>query len=86
MSGIDTELVDVLVPLGPDKVELAVAAESAPLRVDDHVLLAGEVLRVDGADGRYLLQVAGVGAGAEDEPDAAVGLLSVTVSVCYCSF
>ena len=66
VSGVDAELVDVLVPLGPDEVELAVAAEAAPLRVDDHVLLAGEVLRVDGADGRYLLQVAGVGAGAED--------------------
>jgi hypothetical protein len=47
---VDGHIVDGLVPLGADKVQLAVVAECAPLRVDDHVFLAGEVGRVQRAD------------------------------------
>ena len=65
VAGVDAQLVHVPVPLGPHKVQLAAAAEAAPLRVDHHVLLAGEVQGVDGADGRDLLEVAGVGARAQ---------------------
>jgi hypothetical protein len=47
---VDGHIVDGLVPLGADKVQLPVVAECAPLRVDDHVFLAGEVSRVQRAD------------------------------------
>ena len=47
---VDGHIVDGLVPLGADKVQLPVVAECAPLRVDDHVFLAGEVGRIQRAD------------------------------------
>ena len=49
-AGIDGHLVDGLVPLGADKVQLAAVPECAPLRVDHHVLLAGEVSGVQRPD------------------------------------
>ena len=77
---IETALVHGLVPLGLDEVELPVVAERAPLRVDDDVLggLLVLVLLLPQADVAQVLEVAGVGAGAHDQADAALGLLPRT--------
>ena len=40
LTGVQGPSVDGLVPLGADEVELALVAETAPLRVDDHVARA----------------------------------------------
>ena len=68
---VDGELVHGDVPLGLDEVQLLVVPECSPLGVDDHVLLAGEVVLVDGLDVLDILQVAGVGASAKNQANSA---------------
>ena len=70
-AGVDGELVHGDVPLGLDEVELLVVPEGSPLGVDDHVLLAGEVVLVDGLNILDVLQVAGVSARAENQANSA---------------
>ena len=72
---LQTTKTHVLVPLGLDEVELPVVAEGAPLGVDDHVVLLVEALLVEGLDVLDVLEVAGVGAGAQDEADATTVVL-----------
>ena len=43
LSRVDAHVVHVPVPLCADEIELAVVAEGAPLRVDQHVLLVDKI-------------------------------------------
>ncbi len=42
LSGVDGNVIDGAIPLGPDEIELRVFAKRSPLCIDDHVPLALE--------------------------------------------
>ena len=74
----------ILVPLGLDKVQLIIVPKGAPLSVDHHVLLAGEVVSVDGFNVLDVLEVAGVGPGPEDKTNPASVVLPSATNVEKC--
>ena len=71
LARVDGHLVHVHVPLGLEEVQLPVIPERSPLGIDDHVILAREVLGIDRLDVLDVLQVAGVGSGAENQTNSA---------------
>ena len=71
---VEASLIDRQVPFGPDEVELAVVAKTAPLCVYDHMpwvttVPVPELHIVD------VFEVAGIGAGADDQTDPALAVL-----------
>ena len=71
---VEASLIDRQVPFGPDEVELAVVAKTAPLCVYDHMPWIPTVA-VPQLDVVNVLEVAGVGPGPDDQPDPTLAVL-----------
>ena len=78
------KFVIAFIPFGAYKVQLPVISERSPLCVDDHVLLAGEVRRVQDTNVLDVLEVAGVGPSPEDETNPASVVLPSATNVEKC--